>query len=74
MISRACGNPVIFSHKIVIIFLSTSLTLCLPMEFPKKFDTFKSGRSIVYIEGSQVIISKILIFLLLKIDLPWEIV
>ena len=25
------------------------------MEFPIKFDTFKSGLSIVYIEGSQVI-------------------
>ena len=28
------------------------------MEFSIKFDTVKSGQSIVYIEGSQVIISK----------------
>ena len=28
------------------------------MEFPIKFDTVKSGWSIVYIEGSQIIISK----------------
>ena len=34
------------------------LTLCIPMGFPIKFDTAKSGWSIVYIEGSQVIISK----------------
>ena len=36
-----------------------SLSLFGPMEFPIKFDTVKSGWSIVYIEGSQVIISKI---------------
>ena len=34
------------------------LTLCLPMEFPIKFDAVKfHGHSIVYIEVSQVIIS-----------------
>ena len=38
------------------------------MEFPIKFDTVKSGWSIVYTEGSQIIISKIIIFLSLKID------
>ena len=32
------------------------LTLCVPMEFPIKFNTVKSGWSIVYIEGSQMII------------------
>ena len=32
-----------------------SLTLLRPMEFSIKFDTVKSGWSIVYIEGSQVI-------------------
>ena len=37
------------------------------MEFPIKFDTVWSGRSIVYIKGSQVIISKN-IFLSLKVD------
>ena len=37
------------------------------MEFPIKFDTVKSGWSIVYFKGSQVIISKN-IFLSLKID------
>ena len=39
------------------------------MEFPIKFDTVKSGWSIVYIEGSQVIISKkYTLFLSLKIN------
>ena len=33
-------------------------TLCRPIEFSIKFHTFKSGWSIVYIERSQVIISK----------------
>ena len=28
------------------------------MEFPKKFDTVKSGWSIIYIEGSRVKISE----------------
>ena len=32
-----------------------TLNLCVPIEFPKKFDTVKSGWSIVYIDGSQVI-------------------
>ena len=36
----------------------TLLTHFVPMEFPIKFDTVKSGWSIVYIEGSQVIISE----------------
>ena len=34
------------------------LTLFVPMEFPRKFDTVKSGWLIVYIEGSQVIIAQ----------------
>ena len=34
------------------------LTLFVPMEFAIKFDTVKPGWSVVYIEGSQVIISK----------------
>ena len=33
-------------------------TLVVPMESSIKFDSVKSGWSIVYIEGSQVIISK----------------
>ena len=37
------------------------------MEFPIKFDIPKPGWSIVYIQGSQVIISKNIIFLSLKI-------
>ena len=45
-------------------------TLLRPMEFSIKFDTVKSGWSIVYIEESQDIISKKnIIFLSLKIDL-----
>ena len=31
------------------------LTLCVPIEFSIKFDTVKSGWSIVYIEGSHVL-------------------
>ena len=38
------------------------------MECPIKFDTIKSGWSIVYIEGTQVITSKMNLFLSLKID------
>ena len=38
------------------------------MEFPLQFDTVKSGWSIVYIEGSQVIISKNILFFSLKVD------
>ena len=34
-----------------------------PIEFPMKFDTVKSGWPIGYIDGSQVIISKIDTFL-----------
>ena len=44
------------------------LTLCVSVEFPIMFDTVKPGWSIVYIEGSQVIIPKKIIFLSLKID------
>ena len=44
------------------------LSLCVPIEFPVKLDTVKSGWPIVYIEGSQAIISKNVIFLSLKID------
>ena len=38
------------------------------METPIKFDTIKSRWSMVYIMGSQVINSKNMIFLSLKID------
>ena len=38
------------------------------MEFLIKFDTVKSGLSIVYIEGSQIIISTKIVFLSLKIS------
>ena len=41
------------------------LTLWVPMELLIKFDTVKSRWSIVYIEGSPLIISKIIIFLFL---------
>ena len=37
------------------------------MEFPIKFDTVMLGWSIVYIEGLQVVISKNIIFLYLKV-------
>ena len=39
------------------------------MKFSIKFDPVKSGWSIVYNEGSQVIISNNIVFLSLKIDL-----
>ena len=46
-----------------------ALILCVPMEFCMKFDTVKSGWSIVCIEGLQVIIlKKKTTFLSLKLD------
>ena len=45
-----------------------SLTLLGPMEHSIKFDRVKPGWSIVYVEGSHVIILKKYIFLSLKID------
>ena len=39
-------------------YILISLTLCVPMKFPIKVDRIKPGWSILYIEGSQVIISK----------------
>ena len=69
------------SYKILSIFLSLSVpgqaspkrftsisTLLGPMEFSIKFYTVKSRRSIVYIKGPQVIISKTIVFLSLKIN------
>ena len=38
------------------------------MKISIKFDTVKSGWSIVYIEGLQVIVSKNIIFLSLRVD------
>ena len=38
----------------LVILKFTFNTLCVPMELSIKFDTVKSGWSIVYIEGSQV--------------------
>ena len=35
-----------------------NISHCVPTEFAIKFDTVKSGWSIVYMEGSQVIIFK----------------
>ena len=43
-----------------IIRVSIALTHCVPMDFPIKFYTVMSGWSIVYIEGSQVILKKLL--------------
>ena len=44
-------------HGILIPFLFIGqLTRVRPMDFPIKFDTVKSGWSVVYIEGSQVMI------------------
>ena len=37
------------------------------MEISIKFDTFKSGSTIVKMEGSQLIISKNIVFLFLKV-------
>ena len=44
------------------------LSLFRQMEFSIKFDTVQSGCSIIYIEGSQVIIKTNIVFLSLKID------
>ena len=46
-------------------FLVMNLTLLGPMEFPIELHTMKSGWSILYIEGSQIIISKNIVFLYL---------
>ena len=45
-------------YLLILLSFLFSLTLFVPMEFPIKFDKVKSGWSIVYIEGSQVIIFK----------------
>ena len=56
-------------YLLILLSFLFSLTLFVPMEFPIKFDKVKSGWSIVYIEGSQVIISKnIFYFFLYKIN------
>ena len=47
-------------------------TLLGPMEFSIKFDTVKSEWSIVYTEGSQVVILKKIVFLSLKINFVLE--
>ena len=39
-----------------------------PSDFSTKFDIVKSGWSVVYIEGSHVVISKCIVFLSLKTD------
>ena len=44
------------------------LTPFRPTEFLIKYDTVKPGWSIIYIEGSQVIIFKNIIFLSVRID------
>ena len=44
------------------VFMKKWLTLLGPIEFSIKFDTVKSGCSIIYIEGSQVIISKKILY------------
>ena len=49
------------------------LTLCRPMDFTIKLDIINSGWSIVYIEGSQVIIY-IIIFLSMKKHVVFAIV
>ena len=49
-------------------FQNAKLTLLRPMEFSVKFDTVKSGLSITYIEGSQVMCSKQIAILSLKTD------
>ena len=38
------------------------------MDISQKFDTVKSGWSVLYIEGSKVIFSKKFVFLLFKIN------
>ena len=48
--------------------LQVALSILRPMEFSIKFNTVKSGWSIIYIEWLQAIISKIITFLSLKIN------
>ena len=49
--------PADFSHH-AILCMTLSLTLLRPMECSIKLGTFKSGWSMIYIDESQVIISK----------------
>ena len=51
-----------------VITVHSLLTLFRPMDLSIKLHTLKSGWSIVCIEGTHVIISKILVYLSLKID------
>ena len=58
-----CGLPLardseIDCYNLVSVLVIDVLTLLGPMEFSIKFDTVMSGWSIVYIKGSQIIISK----------------
>ena len=48
--------------------LTRIITLFGPEDFSIKLHAIKSGWSIVYIEGAQVIISKDITFISLKID------
>ena len=43
----------------VIILLSISFTLCIPMDFPMHIDTIRMGQPIVYFKGSQLEFSKL---------------
>ena len=57
---------------IILIYHDEDTTLFKPMEHPIEFEADKSGWSIVYIEGSWVIISKTYVFLSLEIDFAFK--
>ena len=59
MLQTALDGPVL---------ITDGLTLGVPMKFSIKYDTVKSGWSIVFIKGSQVTTFKKKIFLTLKIN------
>ena len=65
MVKGLCKSKKTNLHLLPI-FQNAKLTLLRPMEFSVKFDTVKSGWSITYIEGSQVMCSKHIAFLSLK--------
>ena len=63
-------DPKLERDKIAVLIpvIDKILSLFRQMEISIKFDTVKSGWSIIYIEGSQVIIKRNVVFPSLKID------
>ena len=67
LVDHQCLLPLLKFRKLMIV--SDQLTLHALMDSSLWFDTINYGWSIVYIEGSQVILSNKIVFLSLKIVL-----